>query len=101
MNELFKKTKTDRFQLDENYFLESDGYHGLTLLFEQARMKKKKDGSGEEEYLYVDKWYYPKVSMVLHKYLELVTKDTKSIEELREVVLRVETKIDSIRESWK
>lgn len=101
MNELFKKAKTDRFQLDEKFYLESDGFHGLTLVFEETRTKKKKDGSGEEEYLYTDKWYYPKISMVLNKYLELVTKDTKSVEELRDVVLRVEKKIDSIKELWR
>jgi len=65
MNDLFKKAKTKRFELDENYFLESDGYHVLTLVFEQTRMKKKKDGSGEEEFLYTDKWYYPRISFVL------------------------------------
>jgi len=101
MNELFKKAKTDRFQLDEKFYLESDGFHGLTLVFEETRTKKKKDGSGEEEYLYSDKWYYPKISAVLNKYLELVTKDTKSVEELRDVVLRVEKKIDSIKELWR
>lgn len=101
MNELFKKAKTDRFQLDEKFYLESDGFHGLTLVFEETRTKKKKDGSGEEEYLYTDKWYYPKISMVINKYLELVTKDTKSVEELRDVVLRVEKKIDSIKELWR
>lgn len=101
MNELFKKAKTDRFQLDEKFYLESDGFHGLTLVFEETRTKKKKDGSGEDEYLYTDKWYYPKISMVLNKYLELVTKDTKSVEELRDVVLRVEKKIDSIKELWR
>lgn len=100
MNELFKKAKTDRFKLDEKFYLESDGFHGLTLVFEETRTKKKKDGSGEEEYLYTDKWYYPKISMVLNKYLELVTKDTKSVEELRDIVLRVEKKIDSIKELW-
>jgi hypothetical protein len=101
MNELFKKANTKRFELDQNYFLESDGYHGLTLVFEEPRTRKKKDGSGEEEYLYIDKWYLPKISMVLNKYLELKTKNTKSIEELRDVVLRVEEKIDSIKELWK
>ena len=44
MNELFKKAKTDRFQLDEKFYLESDGFHGLTLVFEETRTKKKKDG---------------------------------------------------------
>jgi hypothetical protein len=100
MNDLFKKANTKRFELDEKYFLESDGYHGLTLLFEETRMRKKKDGSGEEQYLFVDKWYYPKISMVLHKYLELSTKNTTSVEELRQIVLRIETKIDSIKELW-
>ena len=100
MNELFKKANTKRFELDQNYFLESDGYHGLTLVFEEPRTRKKKDGSGEEEYIYIDKWYLPKISMVLNKYLELKTKNTKSIEELRDVVLRVEEKIDSIKELW-
>jgi hypothetical protein len=101
MNDLFKKAKTDRFQLDEKYFLESDSFHGLTLVFEEIRMKNKKDGSGEEEFLYTDKWYYPRISMVLHKYLELVTKETKSVEELKDVILRVEKKIDSIKELWR
>ena len=101
MNDLFKKAKTDRFQVDENYFLESDSFHGLTLVFEETRMKKKKDGSGEEEFLYTDKWYYPRISMVLHKYLELVTKETKSVEELKDVIIRVEKKIDSIKELWR
>ena len=101
MNDLFKKAKTDRFQLDENYFLESDSFHGLTLVFEETRMKKKKDGSREEEFLYTDKWYYPRISMVLHKYLELVTKETKSVEELKDVIIRVEKKIDSIKELWR
>ena len=100
MNELFKKANTKKFELDENYFLESDGYHGLTLVFEEPRKRTKKDGSGEEEYLYLDKWYLPKISMVLNKYLELKTKNTKSIEELRDVVLRIEEKIDSIKELW-
>jgi len=101
MNDLFKKAKTDRFQLDEKYFLESDSFHGLTLVFEEIRMKNKKDGSGEEEFLYTDKWYYPRISMVLHKYLELVTKETKSVEELKDVIIRVEKKIDSIKELWR
>ena len=101
MNELFKKANTKRFELDENYFLESDGYHGLTLVFEETRMKTKKDGSGEEEYIYKDKWYYPKISMVLQEYLRLKSKEAKSVEELTEIILRVETKIDSIRELWR
>lgn len=106
MNEVFSKMKSERIELDEKYSLEPDGYRGLVLVFEEKRVREKidtktKKKTGEtEEYIFTDKWYHPKLSQSLSKYLQLSTSEVKSIEELKTIVLRVEDKINNIKESW-
>lgn len=98
--------KSDRIILDEKYTLQPDGYHGLVLVFEEERTRKKLDAktkkeTGEtEEYIFQDKWYHPRLSQSLSKYLHLTTLEAKSIEELKDIVLRVEDKINNIKENW-
>lgn len=106
MNEVFKKMNSERIELDEKYSLEPDGYRGLVLIFEEKRVREKidvktKKKTGEtEEYIFTDKWYHPKLSQSLSKYLQLSTSEAKSIEELRDIVLRVENKIANLKEVW-
>ncbi len=106
MNEVFKKLNSKRIELDKRYSLEPDGYHGLVLVFKEKRVREKVDAktkkkTGEtEEYIFTDKWYHPKLSQSLSKYLQLSTLEAKSIGELRDIVLRVEDKINSLKEVW-
>ena len=106
MNEVFKKLNSERIELDKRYSLEPDGFRGLVLVLEEKRVREKVDAktkkkTGEtEEYIYTDKWYHPKLSQSLSKYLQLTASEAKSIGELRDVVLRVENKIASIKENW-
>ena len=106
MNDIFTKLKENKVVLDEKYSLQPDGYNGLVLVFEEKRERKKLDSktkkeTGEtEEYIFTDKWYYPKISQSLNKYLQLVTSESKNIEELKNIVLRVEEKVDDIKENW-
>ena len=106
MDEVFKKLNSDRIELDERYSLEPDGFRGLVLVLEEKRVREKVDAktkkkTGEtEEYIYTDKWYHPKLSQSLSKYLQLTASEAKSTEELRDIVLRVENKINQIKESW-
>ena len=106
MNEIFTKLNSERIELDKRYSLEPDGYHGLVLVFKEKRVREKVDAktkkkTGEtEEYIFTDKWYHPKLSQSLSKYLQLTTSEAKSIEELRDIVLRVEDKINKIKEVW-
>ena len=106
MNEVFKKMNSERIELDEKYSLEPDAFRGLVLVFEEKRVREKVDTktnkkTGEtEEYIYTDKWYHPKLSQSLSKYLQLTTSEAKTIEELKDIVLRVENKIASLKEVW-
>ena len=106
MNDIFKNMNSKKIILDDKYFLEPDGYHGLVLVFEEERTRKKLDPktkkeTGEtEDYIFSDKWYFPRTSQSLSKYLQLTTSEAKSIEELRDIVLRVEDKINKIKEVW-
>ncbi len=94
MNEIFKKAKTDKIVLSDGFHLISDTFRGIVLVFEEERTRKKKDTGEEEIYTFVDKWYHLKLSQVLENYLKQTTIKATSIEELRDIVLRVEEKIE-------
>lgn len=99
MNEIFSKFKVEKLVLEEGYSLSPDGFKGLVLQYEVERTREKKDGT-KEKYTDLKQWYYPTISKTLLKYLELKTVEAKSIEELKDIVLRVEDKINTIKEKW-
>lgn len=88
------KTKK-KIILDDKFHLESDSFNGLVLIFQEERIKTKEDKT-EVPFIFTDKWYYPKLSMVLNKYLQLKTKEAGNVEELKEIVLRVEQTIEKL-----
>ena len=94
MNKNFKNK--EQIKLDENYFLTPDGYNGLVLNFEQLRNKVNKENE-VIEFVFTDKWYYPKLSMTLNKYLQLKIKESNSLDNLQEIVLRVEKTIEQFK----
>ena len=105
MNEIFKKMKTDKIVLDDKFHLISDTFKGIVLVFEEPRKRNKtevKNGkkvkTGEkEDYLFVDKWYHLTLSQTLENYLKQTTIKATSIEELKEIVLRVEAAIEKLK----
>lgn len=97
MNEVFKKRKTDKIILDDKFHLVSDTFKGIVLVFEEERTRTKKDTQETEKYTFVDKWYHLKLSQVLENYLKQTTLKATSIEELKEIVLRVEKAIEKFK----
>jgi hypothetical protein len=98
MNNVFKKQ--NRIDLEEGMYLTPDGFRGIVLNIETAKTRKKidkqtKKPTGEEEqYIHTETFYYPKLSQTINKYLQLKTCEAKSVEELKEIVLRVEKTIN-------
>lgn len=99
MNEVFKKMNSERIELTDGYVLLPDSFNGIVLQRETEKIRRKKDKT-EEKYTHVETIFQPTISKTLTRYLELTTSEAKSIEELRDVVLRVENKINQIKESW-
>lgn len=99
MNEIFKKTKTEKIELTDGYSLLPDGFNGIVLQKETKKVRTKKDET-EEVYIHVESIYQPTISKTLTRYLQLTTSEAKNIEELKDIVLRVENKINSIKENW-
>mgnify|MGYP003404039578 CR=1 FL=1 len=95
MNEIFKAKGMDKIVLCENYYLEPDNFKGLVLVFHEQRTKTKKDDT-TESYLFEDRFYYPKLSQTLDKYLILKQTKAKDIEDLKDIVLRVEQTIKNL-----
>ena len=99
MNEIFKKLNSERIELTDGYVLMPDGFNGIVLQRETEKTRKKKDKT-EEKYTHVETIYQPTISKALTRYLQLTASEAKSIEELRDIVLRVEDKINQIKEVW-
>ena len=99
MNEIFKKLNSERIELTDGYVLLPDSFNGIVLQRETEKTRKKKDKT-EEKYTHVETIYQPTISKALTRYLQLTASEAKSIEELRDIVLRVENKINQIKESW-
>lgn len=97
MNEIFKKVNKKRIALDDKWSLEPDQFKGLVLVLEEPRTRIKKDTEIEEIYTFVDKWYHLKLSQALENYLKQTTLKASSIEELKEIVLRVEKTIENLK----
>lgn len=99
MNEVFKKMNSERIELTDGYVLLPDPFNGIILQRETEKIRTKKDKT-EEKYTHVETIYQPTISKTLTRYLQLSTSEAKSIEELRDIVLRVENKIASLKEVW-
>ena len=103
MNEIFKKMNSERIELTDNFFLLPDGFNGIVLKkeTEKTRVKNKgKEDETEENYTHTESIFQPTIAKTLTRYLQLTMSEAKSIEELRDIVLRVEDKINNIKESW-
>ena len=99
MNEVFKKLNSERIELTDGYVLLPDSFNGIVLQREIEKTRRKKDET-EEKYIHTETIYQPTISKTLTRYLQLSTSESKSIEELRDIVLRVEDKINQIKEVW-
>ena len=99
MNEIFTKLNSERIELTDGYVLLPDSFNGIVLQRETEKTRRKKNKT-EEKYIHVETIYQPTISKTLTRYLQLSTSEAKSIEELRDVVLRVEDKINKIKEVW-
>ncbi|MFN7339799.1 MAG: hypothetical protein ACK5VI_01810 [Opitutia bacterium] len=98
MNNLFKNSK--KVKLDDNYTLEHDGYSGIVLVFEEERIRTKKDET-EEKYMFSDKWYFPRVSMALEQYVKEKQIILPTVEEMLEVQKQVLEILQNFEKNFK
>ena len=100
MNSVFKNAGTRRINLDEKFYLAPNDNYGLMLTQEVVKIRKKVDKetkkpNGEtEEYLGTEKYYFPRLSQSINKYIQLTSNEATSIEELKEILLRIEKTIE-------
>ncbi len=101
MNNVFKNAGTRRIELDDKFHLAPDENYGLMLTQEVVKIRKKVDkttkkATGEtEEYLGTEKYYFPRLSQAVNKYIQLSGNEVTSIEELKEILLRIENTIET------
>ena len=99
MHPLFKKTKNVRISLDSEFYITPDPYNGLILCREVLKEKKDKEGK-TVFYNDVTKKYFPIMSQTLNEYLKNKVGEAETIEEVKDILLRLEIKINGIKEIW-
>ena len=99
MHPLFKKTKKVKILLDKDFYITPDPYNGLILCKEVLKEKKDKEGK-TVFYNDVTKKYFPKMSQTLNEYLKNKVGESETIEEIKDILFRVEIKIDELKEIW-
>jgi hypothetical protein len=72
-------------KLDENYKVEKDE-NNFVLIFEKEAYNEKT----KKNYMQKDRWYYPKLSQVLDKYLNECLRPIPDIENVYKELIRVE-----------
>ena len=101
MNNIFKSTGVRRITLDKKFYLAPDKNYGLMLTQEVVKIRKKVDKESrkptgeEEEYIATEKYYFTKLSQAVNKYIQLSGNEATSIEELKEILLRIENTIET------
>lgn len=98
MHNIFKKMKVERIELSDGYHLEPDQYRGLMLIHEEIGEKENKKTGEKEPTVKRTAIYHPTLSQIFSKYLMVTTNEAKSLEELKEILERVEGKIDSMKD---
>jgi len=83
-------TNKSKIELDDKHYLESDGDNGVILIFNEPRQRDKteiKNGkkvkTGEQEdYLFEEKFYYPRVYQALKHYIDKTQNQCTTLEKL-------------------
>ena len=99
MHPLLKKTKNVKFLLDNEFYITPDPYNGLILCREVLKEKKDKEGK-TVFYNDITKKYFPRMSQTLNEYLKNKVGNAETIEEVKDILFRVESKINGIKEIW-
>jgi hypothetical protein len=67
--------------LDENYRIDTEDNNNCILEFFEQRTKNKGTDK-EEQFEFVEQYFYPRVSDCLEKYLYLSQKNSKTVQEI-------------------
>jgi len=99
MNRVFEKQKF--IGLDEKWDLTPDADHGVVLTFKEARIRIKENTGEKEEFLFVDKYYFPRVAQALSKYCEMSLNHNESIDDIVSNSERIFNLINTIKDEFR
>ena len=96
MNNIFKQAKTDMIKLDSNYYLTTDNFKGVCLVFHEMRKKESKT-----DFKYEEKYFYPTVGQALSKYVTLAQSQIKNVKEIEEKTEKILNILEDFKTKYK
>ena len=100
MNNIFKQTKTDMIKLESNYYLTTDNFKGVCLVFHEMRKKENKKGV-KTDFKYEEKYFYPTVGQALSKYVALAQSQIKNVKEIEEKTEKILNILEDFKTKYK
>ena len=97
-NNLFKTVK--KVELDNNFYLESDGGWGISLVQHYPAKRKNKEGV-ETDYTATERYYYTNVAQALVKYINLKQIILPSVVEMLEIQKQVLYVLEDFKKKYK
>ena len=97
-NNLFKKV--DKVELDSNFYLESDGSWGVSLVQHYPAKRTNKKGE-ETDYTATERYYYTTVAQALEKYVNLKQIILPEVSEMLEIQKQVLVILEYFKKNYK
>lgn len=98
MNKIFKNT--EKVEIDNSFYLETDGFRGVVLVHHFPATRKNKEGE-EVQYTKEEKTYHATVAQALKKYTDLNQIILPTVEEMLEVQKQVLGVLSNFETSYK
>ena len=99
MNKTFLKTQ--KLDLDSNWYLEPDSDSGIVLVFHEIRQKTKKDTNKEEDFLYEEKRFYPRIAQALTKYIDATQNNSETLQEILDKTDKLNKLVEKLDKEFK
>lgn len=93
-------------KLDNKYSLNTDGFKGVELRFEEPRKRNKLDPKTKKEtgetvdFIFKDSWYFPTPKMAIEEYFRLTDVEVE-IEEVNKRFLKIQEQLEDINKQFK
>lgn len=97
-NSIFKAG--DKVILNENFYLQPDGFSGVNLVCTEIREKKNKEGEMEQKE-HTESYYYPKLDMALSKFVQITQNSSNTIEEILSINKQINETLNDFKTKHK
>ena len=98
-NKTFTNSKV--IELDNKFYIKSDGDSGIVLVFHEPRKRENKKTGELEDYIFESKTYHPRIAQALKEYVNQSLNSSKTFKEIIEKEDKIFDLINNLDKTFK